>query len=133
MINIIYICVFMLILKYVYMLKNLNIYLRLDLGNIYILFIIYQFQKILIHFSQVKSVYIYIDEHILIYIYGVCSELLNKFSLEHKLTHFTLSKIQLPYCLFLTLLDPLKSPIKRGSSKAFNVQHSFFFSNLSYF
>jgi len=60
MINIIYICVFMLILKYVYMLKNLNIYLRLDLGNIYILFIIYQFQKILIHFSQVKSVYIYI-------------------------------------------------------------------------
>ena len=50
----------MLILKYVYMLKNLNIYLRLDLGNIYILFIIYQFQKILIHFSQVKSVYIYI-------------------------------------------------------------------------
>jgi hypothetical protein len=73
MINIIYICVFMLILKYVYMLKNLNIYLRLDLGNIYILFIIYQFQKILIHFSQVKSVYIYIyiDEHILIYIWSL--------------------------------------------------------------
>jgi len=46
----------MLILKYVYMLKNLNIYLRLDSGNIYILFIIYQFHKILIHFSQVKSV-----------------------------------------------------------------------------
>jgi len=38
------------------MLKNLNIYLRLDSGNIYILFIIYQFHKILIHFSQVKSV-----------------------------------------------------------------------------
>jgi hypothetical protein len=57
------------------MLKNLNIYLRLDLGNIYILFIIYQFQKILIHFSQVKSVYIYIyiyiDEHILIYIWSL--------------------------------------------------------------
>jgi predicted phosphoadenosine phosphosulfate sulfurtransferase len=50
------------------MLKNLNIYLRLDSGNIYILFIIYQFHKILIHFSQVKSVCVCVYINLNIYL-----------------------------------------------------------------